>query len=94
MQDERPPYASVTIYGRASVEPEEPGLGAKMARRYLGGIGGAGYMKVAAERVEQEGGEVTLVITPERAVTQDFSADTPIYGSAWLVLRRILPPWL
>jgi PPOX class probable F420-dependent enzyme len=94
VQDERPPYASVTIYGAATVAPEEAGLGLKIARRYLGAIGGAAYMKVAAEAIEQEGGEVTLVITPERALTQDFSAETPIYGRAWLMLKRILPPAL
>jgi len=94
VQDERPPYRSVTIHGSVSVEAAEQGLGAKIARRYLGAIGGAAYMKVAAEAIEQDGGEVTLVVTPERALTQDFSTDTPIYGRAWLVLRRVLPPWL
>ncbi len=93
VQDERPPYASITVYGRAAIEPEREGLAADIARRYLGGIAGAAYLRVAAENVQQSE-EVTIAVTPERALTQDFSADTPAYGRAWLVLKRALPPWL
>lgn len=94
VQDERPPYVSVTIYGQASVEPAKRGLGGKIARRYLGAIAGFGYMQTAAAVIEREGGEVTLVVTPDRALTQDFSVETPAAGRAWLVLKRVLPPWL
>ena len=93
VQDERPPYASITVYGRAAIEPEHEGLAAEIARRYLGGVAGAAYLRVAAENI-QESGEVTLAVTPERVLTQDFSADTPAYGRAWLLLKRVLPPWL
>ncbi|HEU4758706.1 MAG TPA: pyridoxamine 5'-phosphate oxidase family protein, partial [Dehalococcoidia bacterium] len=41
VQDERPPYRSVTVYGRASLEREEERLGAAIARRYLGAVAGA-----------------------------------------------------
>jgi PPOX class probable F420-dependent enzyme len=94
VQDERAPYASITVYGLATVEAEEPGLGASIARRYLGAIAGAAYLKAAAEVIERDGGEVTLVVSPGRVVSQDFSAETPIYGRAWLALKRVLPPWL
>lgn len=93
VQDERPPYASLTIYGRAAVEPDRKGLISEIARHYLGRIAGAAYERVAAEGIQQSE-EITLVITPERVLTQDFSADTPAYGRAWLVLKRVLPPWL
>jgi PPOX class probable F420-dependent enzyme len=93
VQDERPPYASITLHGRATIEPEEAGLASDIARRYLGGIAGAAYLKVAAENV-QESEEVTLAVTPERVLSQDFSSDTPPYGRAWLALKRVLPPWL
>ncbi len=93
VQDERPPYASITVYGRAAIEPEHEGLAADIARRYLGGIAGAAYLRVAAENVQQSE-EVTIAVTPERVLTQDFSADTPAYGRVWLVLKRVLPPWL
>lgn len=36
VQDERPPYKSVTIYGTASIESQQPALGPKIARHYLG----------------------------------------------------------
>ena len=39
VQDERPPYKSVTIHGLASIEPEKEGLDAAIARRYLGAVG-------------------------------------------------------
>ena len=93
VQDERPPYASITVHGRAVIEPEREGLAAEIARRYLGRIAGAAYLRVAAESVQQSE-EVTLAVTPERVLTQDFSAETPAYGRAWLVLKRVLPPWL
>ena len=93
IQDERPPYKSVTIHGRASIEPEEEGLDAAIARRYLGAVGGAFYLRTAREAVEQSG-EVTLVVRPERVVTQDFSQETPLVGRLWLLAKRLLPPWL
>ncbi len=93
VQDERPPYASITAYGHATIEPEREGLASDIARRYLGGIAGAAYLRVAAENLQQSE-EVTIVVTPERVLTQDFSADTPAYGRAWLALKRVLPPWL
>jgi PPOX class probable F420-dependent enzyme len=92
-QDERPPYASVTVYGTATIEPKREGLGAEMAKHYLGTIGGAGYQRAAQESIEQSD-EVTLVVTPERVLTQDFSLETPWFGKVWLVLKRVLPPWL
>ena len=93
VQDERPPYASITIHGRAGIEGEIAGLDGDIARRYLGKIAGDAYLKVAAANVQQ-GEEVTIVLTPERVLTQDFSADTPAFGRAWLRLKRVLPPWL
>jgi len=93
VQDERPPYRSVTLYGKAAIEPDEPGLAAAIARHYLGAVAGAAYLRVAAEAVQQ-GPEVMLVLTPERALTQDFSLETPLFGRLWLQLKRLLPPWL
>lgn len=93
VQDERPPYASVTIHGRAAIEPGRAGLAGDIARRYLGAVAGAAYLREAAENVQQSE-EVTLAVTPERVLTQDFSKETPVYGRAWLVLKRVLPPWL
>ena len=93
VQDERPPYKSVTIHGLASIEPEKEGLDAAIARRYLGAVGGAFYLRTAREGVEQSA-EVALVVRPERVITQDFSPETPIVGRLWLLAKRLLPPWL
>jgi PPOX class probable F420-dependent enzyme len=92
-QEERPPYASVTIYGTATIEGEMAGLGYDIASRYLGMIAGRAYLRIAAEAVQQ-GEEVTLVLTPERALTQDFSKETPAYAKLWLKAKRFLPPRL
>ena len=62
-------------------------------KHYLGAVGAAGYERAAREAIE-ESEEVTLVITPERVLTQDFSQETPWFGKAWLVLKRALPPGL
>ena len=93
VQDERPPYKSVTLYGRATIEGVDDGLGAAIARRYLGAVGGAFYMRMAREAVEQSE-EITLVMRPERVATQDFSTETPLSGRLWLLVKRLLPPWL
>ncbi len=93
VQDERPPYCSVTVYGRAMIEPEREGLGLAIATHCLGYVAGRAYMRVAAEAV-QRGEEVTIAVTPERVLTQDFTPDTPAYGRLWLVAKRILPPGL
>jgi len=93
VQDERAPYASVTVYGSATIEPEEPGLGAKMARHYLGAVAGAAYMRVAAEEIQQSA-EATIVVTPDRIRTENFAGETPLAGKVWLQAKRLLPPWL
>ncbi len=93
VQDEQPPYRSVTVYGRASIGPEDEALGPEIARRYLGALAGAAYLRTAREAVE-ESAEVTLVVRPERVATQDFSAETPLFGRLWLRAKRVLPPWL
>ena len=93
VQDERAPYRSLTLYGRASIEAEEEGLAAAIARHYLGAAGGAAYLRVASQAVEQSA-EVTLVVRPERVLTQDFSPETPFVGRLWLLAKRLLPPWL
>ena len=94
VQDERAPYKSVTVYGTAVVAPSEKGLDVRMARRYLGFVGGFFYLQGARRAVEQGATEVTLVVTPERFVTQDFSPETPRVGKLWLLAKRVLPPWL
>lgn len=93
VQDERPPYASVTLYGTATVEGEMPGLAYDIAKRYLGLVAGRAYLQIAADGVQQ-GEEVTLVLTPERALTQDFSKETPPHARLWLQAKRFLPPAL
>lgn len=93
VQDERPPYKSVTVYGAAEILPEQPGLGSRIARHYLGALGGAVYMSRARSSIE-ESAEITLVITPDRVVTQDYSPETPFIGWLWMIAKRILPPWL
>jgi hypothetical protein len=93
VQEERPPYASVTLYGTATIEGEMEGLAHDIAKRYLGAVAGRAYLQIAAEAI-QHGDEVTLVLTPERALTQDFSKETPGYAQVWLKMKRFLPPAL
>src|SRR3990172_2559564 len=70
IQDEQAPYRSVTVYGHASmIEEAEHGLGEAIARRYLGAIAGAAYVRTAREAVEQSA-EITLVVHPEQAIIE------------------------
>ena len=93
VQDEAAPYKSVTIHGTAVLEGERLDLGAKIARHYLGLVGGMAYQRVAADEV-QRGEEVTIAVTPEKVLTQDFSEETPLVGKAWLRLKKVLPAGL
>lgn len=62
IDDERPPYHTILIRGRASVEPERgPEWRLALAVRYLGEEGGRGYVTENPPR-----DEVLLRITPER----------------------------
>jgi PPOX class probable F420-dependent enzyme len=62
IDDERPPYHTVLVRGRASIEPERgPEWRLALAVRYLGEEGGRRYV---AENPPRE--EVLLRITPER----------------------------
>lgn len=92
VQEERPPYKAVTVQGTAEVGDSLDWLADEMPRHYLGFVGAIGYRQ-AAQAIEQ-GPEVTLLVRPERVTTSDFSAETPLIGRLWLLLRRVLPPWL
>jgi hypothetical protein len=93
VQDEDAPYKSVIIHGSAALEDERRNLGVKIARHYLGLVGGMAYQRAAADEV-QRGEEVTIVVTPEKMLTQDFSAETPAIGKVWLRLKKVLPAGL
>ncbi len=93
VQDERPPYRAVIVHGRAEVRDPLVELERDLPARYLGLIGAIGYRQAARATIEQ-GPEVTLVVRPERVTSFDFSAETPLVGKIWLVVRRVLPPWL
>ena len=93
VQDERPPYKAVIAYGSGEIAEPAEWLARDLPRRYLGIVGAMGYETGARDQIERSG-EVTLVVTPNRWASFDFSAETPSYGKAWLILKRVLPPWL
>jgi PPOX class probable F420-dependent enzyme len=93
VQDERAPYKSIIVRGTAEISDSLDWLGREMPRHYLGLVGAIGYRAAARGQVEQ-GPEVTLVVRPERMTSSDFAAETPTVGRLWLLLKRVLPPWL
>jgi PPOX class probable F420-dependent enzyme len=93
VQDERAPYKSVVVVGKAEVTEASAWLEREVPRHYLGVVGAMGYRAAAREQIEQ-GPEVTLIARPEHWTTSDFAADTPAVGRVWLLLKRVLPPWL
>jgi PPOX class probable F420-dependent enzyme len=94
IQDERPPYKAVIVYGTAEVRSAEDWLANELPRHYLGFLGAIGYKQTARTAIEAAGGEVDLVVRPERYASFDFGEETPWYGKLWLVMKRMLPPWL
>jgi PPOX class probable F420-dependent enzyme len=93
VQDERAPYRSLVATGRAEVAASPAWLADAMPLHYLGVVGAMGYRAAAREAIEQ-GEEVAIVVRPERITTSDFSAETPLIGRVWLLVKRVLPPWL
>jgi PPOX class probable F420-dependent enzyme len=93
VQDERAPYRSITARGTAEISESLDWIGREMPRHYLGIVGAIGYRAATREQIEQ-GPEVTLIVRPEHMTSSDFAAETPIVGRIWLLLKRILPPWL
>ena len=93
VQEERPPYKTVTIHGTAEVREGLDWLTDETPRHYLGAVGGIGYRMAARQQIEQ-GPEVALVVRPERITGSDFTSETPFVGRLWLLLKRILPPGL
>lgn len=93
VQEERPPYRAVIAHGTAELEEAGEELGASMPRHYLGFIGAIGYARTAQHQIEQ-GPEITIVVRPDRYTTWDYTPDMPVYGRLWLLLKRVLPPWL
>ena len=51
------------------------------------------YLRTARAAIE-ESAEATLVLKPQRIVSQDFSQEIPLLGRLWLWAKRILPPGL
>jgi PPOX class probable F420-dependent enzyme len=93
VQDERAPYKSIIARGTAEIVDSLDWLGREIPRHYLGIVGAIGYRAAAREQIEQ-GPEVTLVVRPEHMTSSDFATETPIVGRIWLLVKRILPPWL
>jgi len=94
IQDERPPYKAVVVYGTAEVRPPEAWMADELPRHYLGFLAAMGYQRGARAAVEAGAEEVALVVRPERYVTFDYAPETPAVGRPWLLLKRLLPPWL
>ncbi len=93
IQDERPPYRALIAYGRAEVGAGLEWLADAIPQHYLGFVGAIGYRQAAQSQIER-GPEVALLVQPERFVSFDFTAETPLVGRLWLLLKRVLPPWL
>ena len=94
IQDERPPYKAVIVYGKAELREGDDRLGTEISRHYLGFFGAIGYQQAARATIEAGAGEIVLVVRPERYASFDFGAETPWYGKMWLTMKRVLPPWL
>ena len=93
IQDERPPYRAIVVRGTAEVSEGSLGLAEEMPQRYLGFLGALGYRRGVRQQVEQ-GEEVTIIVTPTKITSLDYTPETPLVGRLWFLLKRFLPPWL
>jgi PPOX class probable F420-dependent enzyme len=93
VQDERPPYKAVIVWGRVEITEAEDWLSREIPRRYLGAIGAIAYRRAARSRIER-GPNIALNVRPESFTTIDFTPETPWFGRVWLLMKRVLPPWL
>ena len=73
VQDEQPPYASVTVTGTVKLQEPAPGQHVALATRYLGEAGARVYVKMMAERPVSGGGDVLVTLAVEHVVEQDFA---------------------
>jgi PPOX class probable F420-dependent enzyme len=94
VQDERPPYRAVVVHGTAEVREPLEWLSRELPRRYLGAIGAIGYRVTAEAAVQGGRPDVVLVVRPERIVSFDYGSETPWFGKLWLLVKRVLPPWI
>lgn len=75
VQNETLPYASVTVWGTATVSAKhDAALGREIAVRYLGEKGADRYEQLSAGSPETAE-EVTITLRPERVFTQDYAAE-------------------
>ena len=91
---EQAPYRGVIVHGRAEILDDQRWLAEELPRHYLGFVGGLGYRRTARAAIESSGPPVTIAVRPERYVTFDYTPETPLVGRLWLLLRRVLPPWV
>lgn len=80
VQEERPPYQAVIVYGRAEVRDAPAWLAAEIPRHYLGFLGAIGYRRTAQQAIEGGEREIAIVLRPERCATFDFTPETPLIG--------------
>ena len=93
VQEERPPYKAVIVYGSAEIQADPDWLRDEIPGHFLGFVGAIGYRQAAQAAIEG-GPSIALVVKPDRYVTFDFTEETPLYGRLWLQVKRLLPPWL
>jgi PPOX class probable F420-dependent enzyme len=94
IQDERPPYKALIVHGTAELRDDVPGLAAEIPRHYLGLVGAIGFERSARAAIEGSAENVVIVVRPERYFSSDYAPETPWFGRLWLVVKRVLPPWL
>ena len=75
VQNETLPYASVTVWGTASVSTKnDTALGREIAVRYLGEKGADRYAQLSA-RSPDTAEEITITLRPDRTFSQDYAAE-------------------
>jgi hypothetical protein len=82
------------VRGAAAIEPDRPEFSAAMSRNYLGAIAGFFYLRLRTRPEIEDDPDAIVVITPQGKYGWDYRPQTPLIGRVWLILKRLLPPWL
>ncbi len=94
VQSEVPPYRHALILGRARIVPalDTAGLNARLARHYLGRVGGDLYVKEQERRGLTAALMRLVEISDENVVYKNFGADLGMAERLFLAVQRPFRP--
>jgi nitroimidazol reductase NimA-like FMN-containing flavoprotein (pyridoxamine 5'-phosphate oxidase superfamily) len=92
VQAEAPPYRYAVLYGPATLQPNEPGLRRRIARRYFGRVAGDMYVQQEDAAGRDESKLRIVEIVPDRVSAHDFGPEAGRFARVYFALWRLVHP--